>query len=491
MRSRLALPSPTATAALAAAAIVAAAGPAAGSPLGDPVLDRAVFSGTTVAQPSSIRLNPATLAFGPEGNHFYVTGTGMIERLSVDRRTVDPDTGALSPGEAVDATLFAPGDALGWALGWYRVGGRFNVAAQIAMPQADRQPDGAEALGYHTLGGSHRELFSAALGGSYRVSRRLAFGAAYRLVRTRLVMSFLRDTALEAGRDPARGITSDCGGAPCGLEHPAATERYSIVASNDSILSFDASEVQFGGVLQLVEGWWLGVAYQLPLGLFLTPVGLDGDVTVTRAPRDGGDTLTGGVTVRFLHPDRLRAGVRGRIIGDLDVIGELRWENLSRFDSYDLRMYGLSLADAGVPEWYPRPRGLHDRVTLHAGVEQVDTGQPAIGGVRVGIERGAVPAERLSAMSAMPLALTLDLGAQLRLPRGVVVQVGYGLAWSPTTDTGRGAYDPLDRLACIEAGYDVTLPACAAVRDGDALPTASGTYQRTRHGAFLTMRYDR
>ncbi len=483
---------PRRLAVLTTVAVVVAAPRAHASPLGDPVIDRAVFGGTTAAQATSIRLNPAALSRGAEGTHFYVVGSAMIEQLSVQRRDVDPDTGALSPGATVDATLWDPGNAIGGALGWYRVGGRFVGAAQISMPQADRQPAGEEALGYHALGGSHREIFSLALGGAYRISRRAAIGAAYRLVQSRLTMSFLRDTALEAnGRDPARGIGSDCGGMPCGLEHPQAAERYQIEATSTSILSFDSSEVQLGAVVELVEGWWLGVSYELPLGLFLTPVELTGTVDVTRAPRDGGETLDGEVSVSFLHPDRLRAGVRGRVAGGLDVVAEARWENLSRMAGYDLRMYGLSLADAGVPEWYPRPRGLHDRLTLHAGAEQVDTGQPILAGARVGIERGAVDDARLSAMTALPMALTVDLGVQARLGNGVILQLSYGLAWSPDVDTGTGAYDPLDRLACIESGYDVTTEACAAVRAGYALPTASGVYGRTRHGALLVVRYDR
>ncbi|MCA9677772.1 MAG: hypothetical protein KC464_22300, partial [Myxococcales bacterium] len=457
---------------------------------GDPVLDRAVFLGATSGQPAALRINPAAMTLGPEGTHVFVLGTGALDTLRVDRRTVDPDTGALVGGPSVSTTIFDPMTSLGGAIGIYRVGQKFAAGVQCALPGGDVFPAEEGDLAYHSLGGSHRELALCALGGSYRPSRAIAIGASYQLVQTRLHLRFARDTALEAGRDPDRGITSDCAGAPCGFENPAATETYTIDATTATLPSFESSEFIVGGVLRVADGWWLGVAYQLPLGLFLDPVQLTGTVDVTRAPRDGGDTISGEVTVKFLYPDRLRAGIRGRVTDNLEVVGEARWENLSRMSGYDLRLYGLELTDAGVPEWYVRPRGLHDRFVVQAGVEQVDLGQRVTLGGRLGVQRGVTSDERVSPLTAYPLEVTFDAGAQLRLGHAWVLQAGYGLGLAPSVDTGRGAYDPLDRLACIDSGYDFDTDACAAVRAGYALPTASGVYARTSHAFWMGVRYD-
>lgn len=462
----------------------ALAAPGHASPLGDPAVQRAVFAGSTAAHPTSLTLNPAALALGVEGFYLHVSGSSTFDRVHVRRRVVDPDTGDLSDGAARSAMLWSPGGSFGF----YKVGGRLSVGLQVALPSGESFLEGGDDLGYHSRGGGHREYSLFVIGGAYRW-RGLAFGATLRVVETRLRLRFDRDTALERGDVDG----TQCGGGPCGFENPAARERYDVDVTTGWLpSSSNTVAVTFGGVAEVAADWWVGLAYHVPQGLF-SGITATGTVDVERAPADlaAEPELRGEASVGFRMPWRLQLGTRGRILEGLDAVGEARWDRTSDLDAYDVRLYGLELEDAGVPEIYPRPRGLRDHLAIQAGVEQVDTGGRWRFGARLGLERGATKPSRLSPLQVYPTALDVDLGAQLRLDAAWTVQLGAGLAWSPTRDSGRGAYDPLDRLDCIDAGFDIDDPACAATRAGYALPTASGTYGRVGSVAWLSLKWQK
>src|SRR5690606_14776581 len=127
---------------------------------------------------------------------------------------------------------------------------------------AERFIANQEALRYHTLGGSHR-TYAASIGSSFRLSGRVHAGVSLSLRPSVLKLRYARDTALEAGRDPDRGIASDCGGSPCGVENPAAAERYDVDVRSDWI-ALDNVVATIGIVVQLAREVWLGVGYHTP-----------------------------------------------------------------------------------------------------------------------------------------------------------------------------------------------------------------------------------
>ena len=65
------------------------------SPRSDPTQGRAAFTGASSPNPTSIEINPAALGLGPELNEFYMAATGVWNRQSIQRRTLDIDSGAL------------------------------------------------------------------------------------------------------------------------------------------------------------------------------------------------------------------------------------------------------------------------------------------------------------------------------------------------------------------------------------------------------------
>lgn len=466
------------------------------SPLTDPTAGRAVFTGAVTGNATSIEINPAAVGMGParaeelkdKPNELYFAAIGTLDRIAIDRRTLDIDTGALGPGASVTSYLPSAG---GTIAGIWHTGDddRITLFAQIHSAPGERFIEN-EALRYHTAGGYHRTV-SAWLGGSIRFTRRFYFGASVGSRNTYLKLRYARDTALEAARDPGRGVASDCGGAPCGVENPQAEERYEITTAADvfSDNPFDNTfSVNLGAVLRLGRDTYIGVGYHVPA--FPIETELTGRADIQRAPRDGGERLKGGATVFISQSASIDLAVRARLPRLLDLHVGTRWQDFSRFKYYDVRTYGSTLPPNGIPEWQLRPRGFHDTFALWAGVEQVEHDSPLVLGGRLGIERGALDADRTSPLSISPTSLTADVGLQYRFGTQIVLQATYGLTYFPGVDVTDSAYDPRAQLACSDASFNYDTPACATVRAGYAIPTAAGDYRRFQQAMRLAIRYE-
>ena len=461
----------------------ATAGATAGaSPRTDPTSGRAVFTGATVPNATAITLNPAALGLATTGEVFAAV-TGVLDQVRVDRAHLDPATGALSPGERVRDTALGPGGMIAVVL---RGGSRYTVGFELRAPPPEQFPSGHAPLRYHTLGGGHREL-AASVSGTVRLTGKLFFGASVSHANTFLRLRYARDTALAGGLGP-RGVGSDCDGAPCGIENPAADERYDVDVRSPYLAGSNL-KVNVGLVAQIYRDVWLGLSYHSPpAGAIQTE--LEGTMDVVRAPRDGGAALAGRSTVYVSLPASVDAEVRARLPRLLDLHVGGRWEDLSRMTAYDVRGYGSAFAGADVPEWTLRARGMHDAFALWAGVEQVDFGQPLRFGARAGVERAAVANADTSALTIAPTSVTADVGGQLRLAPGAVLQLSYGLQLFPAVAVGASGFDPRYQLDCEAQDFDYTTPACAAVRAGFALPTAAGEYGRLQHAFRLAFRYE-
>ena len=454
--------------------------PAIASPRADPTTGRAVFTGAATPHATSIALNPAALGLGPVGE-FYVALVGVLQQLSIDRRTIDPATGTLSAGPSVSDTQLGPGGTLG---GVWHPNDRLTVLGEVHVPPPEMSPENYDSLRYHTLGDGQRN-YLVTVGVSLRVTSKFFFGASLSHENTFLRLRYARDTALEAGTG-ARGITSDCGGGtPCGVENPEATELYDVDVAS-SLISTSNLKVHLGTVFSVYPDVWIGLAYHTPPG-FNVQTTLDGTMNVTRAPRDGGEVIHGGASVLVSYPASVDGEVRARLPQALELHVGARWEDLSRMQAYDVRGYGSTFPGAGVPEWRLRPLGLHDAVSGWVGIEQLDKGQPFRIGGRLGFETSSVSAERTSPMTIGPPRATIDVGAQARLGAWVV-QLSYGIALSPSVVVQDSDYDPRSRLDCLET-LDYSSAACEATRNGYGIPTAAGDYSRLDHSLRLGFRY--
>jgi hypothetical protein len=467
------------------------------SPRSDPTQGRAAFTGASSPNPTSIEINPAALGLGPELNEFYVAATGVWNRQSIQRRELDIDSGALTDGAEVSSNLLSPGGMLAFI--WHSGGGgRITLGVALHSSPAERFIENEDALRYHTLGGSHR-TYAGTVAGSIRASSRFYVGVSVSLRPTFLHLRFARDTALEAGRDPMRGITSDCGGAPCGVENPLASETYDVDVRSGWV-ALDNVVGTVGIAVRIMRNVWLGIAYHTPPGLALKNE-LTGTMLVDRAARDGGNRIDGVATVYLSQPATFDAELRARVIPELEVVAGARLEDLSRMQAYDVRGTGSLFPGAGVPEWQLRPRGFRDVLQVPpvslgtwVGIDQVERELPVVFSGRIGFETSSTRSERTSPTTIAPASFTLDAGLAFRFTRDlevrpqVMLQASYGLQYFPTVDVTSSAFDPRDRLACADSGYDYSTPACESVRNGYAIPTAAGEYSRIEQAARVALR---
>ena len=462
------------------------------SPRSDPTAGRAVFTGATTPSATSIDVNPAALGRSVT-NELFIGALATLNRYAIDRRTLDIDTGALGAGDSVTDTLISPGGMVGVI--WHPGGTtRVTLGAALRSSPAEQFLEGHEALRYHTLGGSFRTVPVPipTVAASLRLSSRFYVGVSLGSQSSILKLKYARDTALDAARDPARGIDSDCGGAPCGVENPLAEERYTVDVASDR-LSLETVAANLGVLVRLWREVYIGIGYHLPPGLAIQNA-LTGDVIIERAPRDGGGTIKGAATVYVSQPASVDAELSARPGLDLELHVGVRWEHLSRMQSFDVRSYGSTLPPAGIPEWQLRTRGFDSVWSAWAGVEQVERDFPLILGGRIGFETAALEDRKTSPLNVAPTSLTLDAGLQYRITTDPFadykfrVQLTYGLQYFPTVDVTDSAYDPRTRLACADAGYDYSLPACESVRFGYAQPTAAGEYSRIEQAARIAVR---
>lgn len=466
-------------ASLCVAALALGAGPAQAEPGEDAAVDGMVFAGTTAADPSSAAVNPAAMGAMRAGRQVFATVVGAVEQHGITRRSVDPDTGAVTDAGTVrDHTAGA-----GAIVGGVTASRAFSFGLQLVMPTPAETIDDP-AVAEHTRGSRTRQ-YGGGAGVAIRVGSRLHFGIWASLTDRRQVVRFARDTALEAGRDPVRGVDADCGGGPCGFSNPAARELWRVELEPSSL---GVSDVVYtvGLLVRVTRGLTVGLAAQRPWesGRY-TQVGV---ATITRAPRDGGGTVVGDAVLHQHLPETYRLGVRAALPRGWEATGEARLRRLGRADPQNLRVFGGQVADAGLPEFMTLPRGLSDAMTLELGVEQDDARVWRFG-ARLAYDTGTTEARYLSARAPWAAQVTAAVGVQLRRDR-YTLSLGYRLDAQPPTTTGASAYDPLARLACVEANYDYDAPGCAAVRDGYGIATAVGDYWRLGHTARLTLGFE-
>lgn len=475
--------------------------PLAASPLEDSTLGGAVFTGPVHAHATAIYMNPAALGLAGQGAHLYLDGSLRMDRYGIERRVMRGADGALVAGPQVNATTLAPGGTLAW----YNVGEKISLAAAVSWVVLDRFIDEEPGLGYHTLGGLHRQyvwremyalrrawelpfevpLPMPTLAGAYRWQD-VYFGAGVSLRATSFELSFFRDTALEGGR---AGIDAPCGDMACGVENPAAAERYDIDVSTENLLTARNLVLNGGIMWQFRPSWWLGVHYQSPPG-FLSSLGLEGRARVTPAPRTGEEPYTVTAEIIYHLPQTVSVGVRGPAFLDYEVFAAARWQNLSRQRLIDVRLIDPTEGGGGAPEWFARYRGFEDVYTFTAGLEQRE-GARLRAGARLQLQTAATTERTISPLQVEGLGVTGALGAELRVldsPR-LVLYASYGLTYYPTVTAGADSYfDPREQIACVDSGYDID--ACTPAAEGRAVPTAAGEYERMQHAFRAAIRYD-
>lgn len=454
-------------------ALSGAAASAGASPRSDPTAGRAVFTGATMPHATSIGLDPAALGLGSV-DELYVAVTGVIEQLHV---ALDRAANDLPPGPRARDLELGPGGV--FAIISHLAGDSLTLGFEARTTPPETFPS-SKALQYHVLGGNERD-WMASVAASYKVADFLFVGASLSHQNTFLHLRYVRDAALESPQGPS-GVM--CGGAPCGIGNPAAAQTWDVNVRSPG-LSTSNLKVNIGVMVQLGRDLWFGVGYHTPPG-FGVETELTGHVGITQP---GVAALREQSVVEIQYPASADAELRARLPRDLDLHVGGRWEDLSRLSAYDIRAFSSTAMIDGIPEWTERPRGMHDAFAGWAGVEQVDRGQGWLFGARAGFETAALSTDRTSPLTVSPASITLDVGAQLRLSRGLIAQLSYGVQYFPTVDVTQSDFDPAFRLECMASNYDYATAACAATRNGYAIASAAGSYDRIEHAVRLGLRY--
>lgn len=463
--------------------MVSLCGLASASPTSDPTAGRAVFTGATLPSATSIALDPAALGLGTT-DEAYVAVTSVIDQLDINRRVFDLATGDLSAGHHVRDTTFGPGASLAGI--WHAIP-EVTLGFELRSPPSQVFPSGDNSLRYYSLGGRERDYYLSAAA-SFRVTDDFYAGFSIMLDKTYLSMSYARDTALANGQG-AGGVNSDCGsGMACGLENQQASERYDLSVRQTSPIT-NGYIVNLGLVYKITHDLTVAVAYHTPPGGSVETE-LDGKAGVTLPARQGGEILHGGSTINISYPASVDAEVSARLNRDLELHIGGRWEDTSRFSAWDVRVYGSSFLGTDVPEWTERPRALNNSYAFWGGVEQKESDQRLRLGARIGFETASVPEDQTSPLTIAPFSGTLDLGAQLRIASTLSVQVTYGLQYFVPVHVNNSQFNPNSQLECIGDGFDYSSASCAAVRNGYAIPTAAGDYERIEHAVRIGMRYE-
>jgi hypothetical protein len=461
-----------------------AAAPVVASPMEDSALGHAVFTGPTHPHATSIYLSPAALGLGLSGHQFHAGGVLHADQVAVDRLLIDPDTGASSQGPSVARRALGPGGILAYSYTGPRVSG--GIAFHTPYAEAFAAAD--DPLRYHGFGGLHYQAMMSGAG-AFRVTEDFIFGAGLSLAYSWFRFDYARDTALASGAGAERGLASDCGGEVCGVEHPAAAQRYELRARTGRFGDFfDTTNVALtiSALYRIADGWWLGASFLQPPGGF-GDLALAGQARVTTAPRDGERVLEGETEISYHLPQSARLGLRGPVLPDYELIFGLEWFNASRLDRIDLRFVGGAFEGEDIPDWQPRYRGLRDSLRVTAGLEGLP-GRPVRFGGRVRLDSGSTSRRALTPLQVAGPSAALAGAAELRVASNLVLTAGYELGLHPRRTADPSAFDPLAQLACVDSGYDFDV--CEAARDGRALPTAAGRYRRVRHAMGLTIRYD-
>jgi long-subunit fatty acid transport protein len=496
--------------------LLTAHGTAVSAPLKDARLGGLSLVGPSSPHPASFLYNPAALGLMPPRVLSSVLDTtvhlshGDVQRRPIDTTTGEPSDAASAGVKRFDSVnlfevfphpLLGISSSIGSDSVVVSLSGHTAAAQNISFngdgdawfdgdSQGPTRYTATDLIQYHLFG---------TLAASWRIADFLIVGASFSLTWGALDLGFVRDGALDGGRERDAGETvalDDCGGGvPCGYESDAAAEAVRVKGT----------------------GWGFGFALGLvvrphpsvDIGAAYTgrPLGFDGqspvargdawvrrsrasfqnaveDPSINQVERD----LSGRGSVTYVIPDAINFGATWRLSSRLRLNAQLRWINYSEFEQLTVRLSGsMFRRHPAVPERVDHYRGFQDVwiVQLGGGFrlrEQVELQTGLM------VETAAVPTEAVTPVTVDTtkvdwlLAVTWDIGPYLTL------RAGYSLGVMPGVDVDSSAFSPAAMVSCVEAQYDIDLRECKAAAAGRGLPTTAGSYSLLSHrlGTSLT-----
>jgi long-subunit fatty acid transport protein len=456
-------------------------------PLDDAHVADTGFSGPTAGDLTSVYWNPAGLGL-MQGLQVMVGGAWQSTSVSVARASINPPTGT-NPGSRNFPTASGSGtlQPFRWPIGpsgffgiGAGIGHRFGIAAAVYSPFSSKlamtpTADGQEPARYHLVSMELNHI-ATTIGLAIHASDSIQIGVAPGLLFPTAHLVFDEDTAVGAAT----------------REDPTAAARYDL-ATNGIAFSAFSYFLAFGAHYRYGR---------LGLGLSYTsaPLGTSGGVTVPldntqiRFPAyaasgaqgpglcpDGstGNCLAGQLSYRL--PSIYNFGATWQATKNWSATAIVRWLRYGDHDKITILVAGPSsgtVLGSSAPDHVVLYRGFQDSVDLRGRVVY-ETKQFRVGGT-LRLETSAVPASHVNAAAIDGTKLEPSLAAEMRIWRQIRLSAGYAFTWMFPVDTGTSVFDPSAASACTSAGGDLSTPACQARMNGQARPTAAGTYHLWR-----------
>jgi hypothetical protein len=194
--------------------------------------------------------------------------------------------------------------------------------------------------------------------------------------------------------------------------------------------------------------------------------------------------LAGQMSYRL--PSIYTAGATFHATKSWAVTGIVRWIRTSSHDKITVLVTGPEGSGplgTIVPNHVVLYRGFNDSVDVR-GRLVYETKQIRIG-TTLRFESSAIPASHVNAAAIDGPKIEPSIAAEMRIWRQIHLSVGYAFMWMFPVDTGTSVFDPTATSACAAANGDIASPACRARMDGQARPTAAGSYRMYRHSLSL------
>jgi long-subunit fatty acid transport protein len=428
------------------------------------------IAGPADAHPTALFYNPAGLG-ALRGVHLWWDAGASVTLGSIRR-----DAGeGLQAGQSTPITAPSVTGFLGAT--WDFFSNRFTMGIAIFSPSNDltQYPSNA-AVRYQSIWNRSATL-TETLGAGLRISSRFFVGAGLTFTESWVDYRFARDLAPVAGSPGIDRPSLLCGGNPCGLENPFATQDV-------RVRGFGWGAGLTAGVLvRPVDRVWLGLSYfSRPFAPYHGDSYDDG-ASVRGAPGSAdpgcGGPCVGRSFADTVVPDIVQFAARIEATPRLEIEVTTRWIHYGYRSQLDLFLQGGSLdrlaaADpqAAVPSQLRFDRGRQDAWAVGAAF-RIRLGEKLRVQPSVVYESNAADYAHISAANLdghkLDLALTLEWRPREHFTLGA--HVG-GTAY--LVGHAGDAYDPRAEATCVDAHFD--LGACDKYISGAAGPAAAGRY---------------
>ena len=468
---------------LLALVVVLVAGPVRAWPLLPARPVPSAIAGPADPHPAAAFYNPAAL--GPlRGVHLWFDA-GAHAQLGIYTRDSGP---AAQAGQSVPITSPAVDGFFGAT--WDVFTDRIVIGIAVLSPfnELTQYPAGSAAR-YQAIwqrGATLEEIFAVGI----RLSSRFYVGVSANFAQSWIDYRFSRDTAPAGGSAAIDAPSARCGGMPCGLENPAATQDVRVNGFGWGI------GFSVGVLARPVDRVWLALSYIShvfdPFNGVDLPVGSNDGARVRPAPGSGdpvcGGRCVGRSRITTYIPDILYLGIRVEATPRIEIEGTTRWVHYGARDALDVYLQGgnldrLGLADAtaALPTQMRLNRGWRDTIAVGASV-RARLGEKLRLSPSLTYESSAVDSSYVSPANLeghkLDVALTVEWRPRAHLTIGA--HVG-GTAYF--VGHAGEVFDPRAEATCADAGF--ALEACGKRVDGTALPSAAGRYTMgTVHAGF-------